>query len=45
MLFITGYAENAAFGAGHLGAGMGMMTKPFTVDELAGRLRTILEPA
>ncbi len=43
VLFITGYAENAAFGAGHLEAGMKMMTKPFAVDELAARIRAILE--
>ena len=43
VLFITGYAENAAFGAGHLEAGMTMMTKPFAVDDLATRIRAILE--
>ena len=42
ILFITGYAENAAFGTGHLDGDMQMMTKPFAVDELATRIREIL---
>ncbi len=29
VLFMTGYAENATFGNGHLGPGMQMITKPF----------------
>ncbi len=43
VLFITGYAENAMFGSGHLGAGMQMITKPFAVDALAARIRDIIE--
>ena len=31
-LFITGYAENAVMGYGQLGAGMGVLTKPFAVE-------------
>ena len=42
VLFITGYAENAAFGSGHLDAGMQMMTKPFAVEALAKRIRSIM---
>ena len=42
VLFITGYAENAAFGSGHLDAGMQMMTKPFAVEALAKRIRAIM---
>ena len=42
VLFITGYAENAAFGNGHLDPGMQMMTKPFAVDVLGKRIRTML---
>ncbi|MCZ2495832.1 response regulator [Xylophilus sp. Kf1] len=34
VLFITGYAENAAVGNGHLEAGMAVLTKPFAMAEL-----------
>jgi signal transduction histidine kinase len=43
VLFMTGYAENAAFGAGHLEPGMQMITKPFPVEVLASKIRSILE--
>jgi PAS domain S-box-containing protein len=42
ILFITGYAQNAAVRAGFLDEGMDMMTKPFAVDALAMRIRDIL---
>jgi PAS domain S-box-containing protein len=42
VLFITGYAENAAFGNGHLDPDMQMMTKPFAVDALAKRIRVMI---
>ncbi len=42
VLFITGYAENAAFGSGHLDPDMQMMTKPFAVDALAQRIRAMI---
>ena len=45
VLFITGYAENATFETGHLESDMYMMTKPFAVDDLATRIRTILRTA
>ena len=35
ILFITGYAENAAMANGFLEPGMEMVTKPFAVDALA----------
>jgi len=38
VLFITGYAENAAMSHGFLEPGMEMMTKPFAVDALAARI-------
>ncbi|GLK90185.1 ATP-binding protein [Pseudomonas turukhanskensis] len=41
-LFVTGYAENAALGSGQLQAGMQVLTKPFAVDALAGRVRELL---
>ena len=42
VLFVTGYAEQAAAREGFLGAGMQMITKPFVIDELAHRVRAIL---
>ena len=42
ILFITGYAENAAIGNGHLEPGMELLTKPFTRDDLARRVRDLL---
>ena len=42
ILFITGYAENAAIRAGFLGTNMAMITKPFSLDDLAGRISEML---
>jgi DNA-binding response OmpR family regulator len=42
ILFITGYAENAAVGNGHLDAGMHVLTKPFAMEVLANRIRPII---
>ncbi len=42
VLFITGYAENAAIGNGHLDAKMHMLTKPFTIRELSAKLHRLL---
>lgn len=42
ILFITGYAESAAVGNGHMEAGMQVMTKPFKVDALIARVQGIL---
>ena len=42
VLFITGYAENAVMNSGHLERGMHVMTKPFAIDDLSARIRTIL---
>jgi CheY-like chemotaxis protein len=42
VLFITGYAENAAVGNGHLEPGMAVLTKPFAVDILAARIKELL---
>jgi PAS domain S-box-containing protein len=38
VLFVTGYAANAAVGAGHLDEGMAVLTKPFNVLELERRV-------
>jgi CheY-like chemotaxis protein len=42
VLFITGYAENAAVGNGLLNPGMQVMTKPFAMDSLASKIRSML---
>lgn len=42
VLFITGYAENAVLSHGHLDPGMHVMTKPFAIDALAGRIRELI---
>jgi CheY-like chemotaxis protein len=41
-LFITGYAEHAVIGEGQLQPGMQVLTKPFAVDSLGGRVRELL---
>nr|WP_299908174.1 PAS domain-containing protein [Sphingomonas bacterium] len=43
VLFITGYAENAAVGNGLLDAGMEVITKPFTVAALGNKVREMLD--
>jgi PAS domain S-box-containing protein len=42
VLFVTGYAEQAAARNGFLTDGMQMITKPFVIDELGHRIRAIL---
>jgi len=41
-LFITGYAESAAIGDGHLAPGMHVLTKPFGMDTLISRVRELM---
>ena len=43
ILFITGYAENAAVGNGLLEPGMEVMTKPFVMTDLASKITTMIE--
>nr|WP_137830208.1 PAS domain-containing hybrid sensor histidine kinase/response regulator [Methylobacterium sp. L1A1] len=43
VLFITGYAENAAVRNGHLAPGMAVLTKPFAIDTMAERIRSMIE--
>ena len=38
ILFVTGYAENATTKASFLGTNMAMISKPFAVDTLAGKI-------
>jgi len=42
VLFITGYAENAVIGDGHLKPGMHVLTKPFAIETLINRVTSIL---
>ena len=42
VLFITGYAENAVLGDGHLDPGMHVLTKPFAIEALASRITTLV---
>lgn len=42
VLFITGYAENAAFGHHYLGPGMQVLSKPFVIDSLLSRVQALL---
>ena len=43
ILFMTGYAQNAANRQSFLGEGMDMITKPFHIDELLEKIRRGLE--
>jgi CheY-like chemotaxis protein len=45
VLFMTGYAENAALANGFLEPGMEMVTKPFAMEALATRIRAMIERA
>ncbi len=43
ILFVTGYAENAAVGNGHLEPGMEVITKPFVMSQLANKITDLIE--
>ncbi len=43
VLFVTGYAENAVLGNGQLGHGMAVLTKPFSVEAMAERVRSMIQ--
>jgi CheY-like chemotaxis protein len=43
VLFITGYAENAVIGNGHLEHGMQVITKPFVMEALANKVREMID--
>jgi len=43
VLFITGYAENATLANGFLDPGMEIFTKPFAVEALATRIRSMIQ--
>jgi len=43
VLFVTGYAENASFRGDFLDPGMDMLTKPFALDALGAKVRSMIE--
>ncbi len=43
VLLITGYAENAVIGNGHLEPGMQVITKPFAMEALANKVREMID--
>ncbi|MFK3798740.1 response regulator [Pseudomonas sp. NPDC088444] len=43
VLFVTGYAENAALDKGRLEPGMHVLTKPFSIPALSERVKGLLE--
>ena len=43
VLFITGFADNAAVGNGHLDPGMEVLTKPFDMSALSAKIRDMLD--
>ena len=42
VLFITGFAENAAVGHGHLDRGMQILAKPFEITSLAAKVKEMI---
>lgn len=43
LLFVKGFANNAAIGNGQLENGMEVITKPFVVSELANKITDVIE--
>jgi CheY-like chemotaxis protein len=43
VLFTTGYARNAIFHHGRLDKGVHLITKPFSFDDLAAKVRDVLD--
>jgi len=43
VLYMTGYAENAALAPGFLQPGTAIITKPFAIEAMAERVRAIIE--
>jgi CheY-like chemotaxis protein len=42
VLFVTGYAETGALGRDQLAVGMQVLTKPFSIDMLADKIKGML---
>ena len=45
ILFITGYAENAVLSHGHLAPGVHVLTKPFSIEDLASHVAELIAGA
>jgi CheY-like chemotaxis protein len=45
VLFITGFAGNAAIGHGMLDPGMEILTKPFAMEALTTKVRVLIDAA
>jgi PAS domain S-box-containing protein len=45
VLFVTGYAETAVLNNGDLEPWMAVLTKPFSIEAMAERIRSMTEPA
>jgi DNA-binding response OmpR family regulator len=43
VLFTTGYSRNAIVHQGRLDAGVQLISKPFTFEQLAARVRDLLD--
>lgn len=43
VLFVTGYAESAILSQGHLGPDMEVVTKPFQMEAVTERIRSLIE--
>lgn len=43
VIFVTGYAANASIGNGHLEPGMAVITKQFSMANLARQARELLD--
>jgi len=43
VLFTTGYTRNAIVHNGMLDAGTQLISKPFTLDELAAKVRQVID--
>ena len=44
VLFMTGYAENAALSGGLLGPTTQVLTKPFGLQTLVDKVRSMIDP-
>ena len=43
LLFTTGYTANAVVHGGVLGAGVKLLSKPYTIEQLAEKIHSVLD--